>query len=276
MSCGLTDLATCLPQKFIEFILNLMNRGLQPMLDWVISLLPQPVNVAYLNSIWAIIIYILSLFYALFFLFAGFNLMISGHNVVKRENAKMWLANVVLMVIAVQGSYIIYSLLIETGSLLTTGVVSMIDPNFFLMTGGSLLNMGLQFLLILFYEVILLSTVILLVLRYLFVFVGIVFFPFGLFFYFIPPLQSYGKLIINMLLVSILVPFFASLVLLAASMLTKVGFFGSIKIVVAMTAFLAVDVLIILAIIFTIFKAATSVMNSDVGKSVKGAVKYLK
>ena len=97
--CGLTDLAICLPQKFFEFLLSILNAPLQPLLDLTKNLLTEPVNISLFYSLWAVIIYVISLFYGLFMLFAGFNFLISGYEASKRENAKMWFRNVILMII---------------------------------------------------------------------------------------------------------------------------------------------------------------------------------
>mgnify|MGYP001595779206 FL=1 len=86
--CGLTNLATCIPQKFFEFILTIINAPLQPFLPLTKNLLSAPVNIEVFISLWAIIIYILSIFYGLFLIFAGFNFMISGYSAEKRERAK--------------------------------------------------------------------------------------------------------------------------------------------------------------------------------------------
>lgn len=105
--------------------------------------------------------------------------------------------------------------------------------------------------------------------------IGVVLFPIGLFMYFIPPLQSYGKMILNLLLVGIFVPFFVAILLFGASALMNVGVFGSFKIVLVMVAFLSVNLLLIGLLLFAMLKAVFGVLNSEVGRDVKSAVKYL-
>ena len=275
VECGLTNLATCLPEKFFEFITSVLNAAIQPLLKLVQTLLTEPANVNTFQPLWAVIVYIISMFYGLFFLFAGFNLMISGYDSAKREKAKYWLRNVVLMIIFVQASFLIYSLILELSSLMTAGVINIIDPKFFLMTLDSGLNFGLQLSLLSFYIITMITTIVLLGLRYLFAIIGVVFFPIAMFFYFIPPLQSYGKLITNLLLVIIFVPFFDAVMLFGASALLKIPVFANFKIVLTIVAFTAVNLLMILLTIFAIIKAATSVLDSDMGRGIKKAVKYL-
>jgi len=272
--CGLSNLATCLPEKLFEYILSIINAPFQPLLDAINALMTQPVNIHIFESLWVIIVYIISMFYGLFLLFAGFNFMISGYDAAKRENAKEWLKNTVLMILFVQASFLIYELIIEVGALLAAGVMDIIDPHFFLLTADSITNIGLELLLGMFYGIILIITVVFLALRYLLVAVGVLFFPFALFFYFIPPLQEYGKALLNILLIIIFVPFFNALVLFAASALLDLPVFDNFKIVLMISAFLLINLLSLFLIILGIFKATTSATHSDAGKAIGAAIKY--
>lgn len=272
--CGLSNLATCLPEKLFEYILSIINAPFQPLLDAINALMTQPVNIHIFESLWVIIVYIISMFYGLFLLFAGFNFMISGYDAAKRENAKEWLKNTVLMILFVQASFLIYELIIEVGALLAAGVMDIIDPHFFLLTADSITNIGLELLLGMFYGIILIITLVFLALRYLLVSVGVLFFPFALFFYFIPPLQEYGKALLNILLVIIFVPFFNALVLFAASALLDLPVFDNFKIVLMISAFLLINLLSLFLIILGIFKATSSAKNSDAGKAIGAAIKY--
>ncbi|MBU0460543.1 MAG: hypothetical protein KJ771_07085, partial [Nanoarchaeota archaeon] len=84
-----------------------------------------------------------------------------------------------------------------------------------------------------------------------------------------------GKLITNLLLVVIFVPFFDAVLLFGASALLNISVFAGFKIILTIVAFTAVNLLMILLMIFAIIKAATSVLDSEVGRGVKKAVKYL-
>jgi len=271
--CGLTNLAVCIPQKFYEYTLSVVNAPLQPFLDLTKSLLSEPVNIENFLPLWAIIIYIISMFYGLFILIAGFNLVISGYSAEKREKAKMWLKNVVLMVFFVQASYLLYSIILELSSSLTAGVLNLVDEQFFLLTVDNITNIGLQIMLAVPYLLSLAVSIVLLALRYLLVAVGVVFFPIGLFLNFIPPLKSYGKLIINILAIIIFLPFVNSLMLLAASMLVEIPVFENFKALIMTASFSLINLSMILLLAFAVAKAAFAAMNSDLGRAVKMFVK---
>lgn len=263
MECTLLNLPACILEAIGEFILSIINAPVLPFLSAIKLLLSQPANVQVFSSLWAVLIYVISIFYGLFILFAGFNLIISGYNAEKRERAKEWLQNTILMILFVQSSFLIYKLIAELAAGITAGVVSLIDPNFFLFTLDNLVNIFLQIALGLFYVLVLFITVVVFAVNYLLASIGVLFFPFGLFFYFIPPLRDIGRFIISKLMFVLFLPFFASLILLGTSQLVNVGSFSAIKIILMIGAFALVNVLMILLAVLAIFRTISGVMRSD-------------
>jgi hypothetical protein len=271
--CGLLNLATCIPEKLYDYFLNIINAPIQPLLTFTKSLLTEPVNISLFGSIWAIIIYIVSMFYGLLLLYSGFNFMISGYDAVKREKAKEWFRNIFIMMILIQMSYFIYSLVIDMNSLMTSGIINMTDERFFLLTADNIINLGLQFFLGIFYVLTLIFSVIFLALRYIIVAIGIVFVPIGIFLYFIPPLNSYGRLILNFLGICIFVTFFDSLILLAGSKLVELSIFTNFKIVVMISVFSIANFLMFYLMFFSALKSAFKTGESLAG-TVASVAKY--
>jgi len=265
--CGLLNLATCIPEKLYDYFLNIINAPIQPLLTFTKSLLTEPVNISLFGSIWAIIIYILSMFYGLLLMYSGFNFMISGYDAIKREKAKEWFKNIFIMMILIQMSYFIYSVVIDLNSLMTSGIINMTDDGFFLLTADNIINLGLQFFLGIFYVLTLIFSVIFLCLRYILVAIGVVFIPIGVFFYFIPPLKSYGKLILNFLGICVFVTFFDSLIFLAGSKLVEIPIFANFKIVVMISVFSIANFLMFYLMFFSALKSAFKT-----GESVAGTV----
>ena len=265
MGCKLTNLPECIVNAFGDFLLSIINAPFKPFIETIRLLLIQPANIVVFGRLWAVIIYVISIFYGLFILGAGFNFIISGYNVERREQAKQWLQNIILMIICVQASYLMYTLIAELATRLTSGVISMIDSRFFLLTLDNALNFGLQIVLGIFYLIILFITMLVFAIIYVFSSIGIVFFPFGLFFYFIPPLRDVGRFIINNILIILFLPFFSSLILLGVAELQKS--LPSIKIILMISGFALVDFLLILLAIFAALKAVTTVRRSDVARA---------
>ena len=260
--CGLLNLASCIPQKLYDFILGVINAPIQPLLDFTKSLLTEPVNLSIFGSLWVIIIYILSMFYGLLLLYTGFNFIISGYDIVKREKAKEWFRNILIMIVLVQMSYFIYATFIDLNSLMTSGIVNMIDSKFFLLTADNIVNLGLELFLGFFYMLTLIFTVLLLTLRYVVVAIGVVLIPVGVFLYFIPPIKEYGRLIINTLAVIMFVTFFDSLILLAGAKIVQIPLFENFKIVVMITCFSIVNFLMFYIMIFSAIKSAVKTADS--------------
>jgi hypothetical protein len=271
--CGLLNLASCIPQKIYEFFITLINAPISPLL-WILkSLLTEPVKLSLFSSLWAIILYVISLFYGILMLYSGFNFMFSGHDAIKRAKAKEWFMNIFIMMVLVQTSYFLYELVLDVESLLTAGVINLVDENFFLITADNIVNIGLQFFFALSYVLILLITVLFLTLRYIIVAVGVIFAPIGIFCYFIPPLNSYGKLIFNFLGVCIFTTFFDALIFLVCSQLIQIELFESFKILVMISAFLMADLLMFYLIFFSAIKSAFKTAESTAG-TIGAVAKY--
>jgi hypothetical protein len=271
--CGITNLADCISQSLFGYLLNILNSPVQPLLDAVHSLLTQPVNIDLFASIWGIIVYILSLFYGILLMYVGFKFIISGHSVEKREKAKSDLANILIMIVLVQASFYLYSLIIQIVASVSTVVLNMVQQNFFLLTIDNISSVGLELSLIIPYLASILITLILLVIRYVIVSSGVILFAIGIFFYFIDPLKQYGKLIINFLIATISITFFYSIIFLASSMLLNVSVFQDFKILVMIGAFMLVNIATIIVALFVVIKSALKVADPIMKVvSVVGAV----
>lgn len=254
--CGLLNLASCLSQKIFDFILNILNAPIQPLLAVIKSLLTDPISLTSFTSLWAIVLYILSLFYGILFFWSGFNFIISGYDVIKRMKAKEWLRNIVIMIVLIQASYFIYSLALDINSYLTAGIINLTNSQFFLLTADNIVNVGLQFFFAFMYVITLLFTLLLLTIRYIIVATGVALFPIGIFLYFIPALRHYGKLIINFLGICIFVTFFDAIIFLTSSMLVQIPAFSNVKILIMITAFTIANFLMFYFMIFSALKSA--------------------
>lgn len=274
--CGLLNLASCLPQKFYDFIIAMLNAPLQPLLSLTKALLTEPVNLSLFVSLWAIMLYVISLFYGILMLYSGFNFMLAGHDAVRRANAKEWFKNIFVMIVLVEASFFIYALIVDIASLLTSGVIGLLDEHFFMLTADNIINIGLQFIFTLTYVSTLLITVILLILRYVLVAVGVVLSPIAIFFYFIPPLRDYGKLIMNFLGTCIFLTFFDSLIFLICSKLIEIALFENFKILVMISALSMANFLMFYLMLFSAIKSAFNTGKKGVGvaKTVVAVGKY--
>lgn len=255
-SCGLVNLGACLPEAFFRFLIEIINAPLQPFLQLTLNLLSEPINLGLFFHLWVIVIYCLSMFYALLLLGSGFNFMIAGYDSEKREKAKMWFRNTLIMIVLVQASFFIYQLALDLSAAVTSGTLSLINPDFFLIGVDGITDLGMALFFGVFYLITLLLTALVLTIRYAVVAIGVVLLPLGIFFYFIQPLKAYGSLILNVLGVAVFVTFFDALLLAGFSRLIEVSIFSEIRIIILIAAFLLVSVLMLFLMLFSVVKAS--------------------
>lgn len=258
MACKVSNLGSCIVDAFFDFILDTLNAPIYYFLWWIKYLLYEKVGIATYAEIWSVIVFILSLFYGLLLVYIGLKFIISGETPEQRENAKSSLKNTLIMIILVQASYHIYSLILELFNALNRSVFNLIDGNFFLVNGDNFINIGFSLAVLTPYLLILVMTLVILIIRYIIVSAGVVLFAIGIFFYFIPFLNSYGKMIINGLIVTISLPFFYSIILLFSSKLTSIGHFTNIKTVISLAAFFSLNLFTLLLVLFVVIKAASN------------------
>lgn len=255
--CGLLDIG-CLPELFFGYIAHILNLTIQPLLNLTKGLLSANVNLSLFFSLWIIMVYVLSMFYAILIIYSGFQFITSGYDAHKREKAKEWLKNVVIMIILVQSSFFLYELMIQISSVMTSTMLSLIDGNFFLITVDNIPNVGLELVFYSLYIFMLLFTSLFLIVRYGIVAMGVVLFPISIFLYFIEPLKSYGLFILNFLGVAVFVTFFDAIILVVFSELVKIGLFANIKILIMISAFWMMDIFMFLFMFLSLIKAGLS------------------
>ncbi len=269
-NCGLTNLASCLPEKIYDYFLVLINAPLIPLLGLIQLLLTADISIDIFHGVWSVIRYILSFFYVFLFLYAGFIFITSSSNPIRRTQAKEIIKDTFIMIILIQGSFYIYDMVLGLNSILSNSILTMIEPEFFLITVDNIVNVGLELFFSVAYAITLFLTVLLLIMRYIVVSLGVVFFPIGIFCYFVPPLRSYGRFIIHLLGVFIFVTFFDLLIILACSMIIEAPIFASIKILVMIACFSIVN--------YTLWKTIKLVFGKAVdnaGDKLSDAIKYV-
>ncbi len=253
----------------LNFILGVINAPLAPLLISVQNLLTSDVSTSAFYHIWSIIRYMISFFYIFLILYSGYVFLTANADPIRRANAKELLKNLVIIMVLVQGSYYIYDLLINISSNMSASIISFVDPHFFLLTADNITNIGLEFIFSFSYMLTLFATVILLVFRYIMVAIGVIFFPIGIFCYFIPPLKSYGRFIVNLFMIMIFITFFDLLIILVCSQVVDISIFENMKILVMITCFGIVNYTLWLTMKFAIKRSTAGSLKDDLNQAVK-------
>jgi len=204
-------------------------------------------------------------------MYAGLQFLVSGFNVVKREMAKEWLRNTVLMIVFIQASFYLYGLILNISALLTAGILSLVNQDFFLLTADNLPNIGLEFVFTGLYVVFLVISVLFLTIRFLVVTFGIVFVPIGIFCYFIPPLRSYGKLILQLLGMLIFITIIDAIIILSCSQLLNTAIFQDFKILLMIVCLMIIDLVFIILSKHIIHKTS---IDGSIG-NISNIIKYV-
>ncbi len=266
MPCSILNLADCVISNFTDFVLMIVNAPIDFLLTTIHTLLTTKPAIELFYSLWLVIVGVISAFYGLAVLFAGFNLITAGYSAERRAIAKEWLQNVLLMIIAVNASYLLYTAIAEVATGFSAGLLSMIPQEFFRITMDSAVNVSLELVMGATYLIMLVLTVLALALTYFLNTIGILFFPIGLFLYFILPLRDLGKAIISKLLFLQFLPALASIILLGASKLINVPPYADMKILLATSAFTAINLLLLILAVIAIFRAIMGALHSDIGR----------
>jgi len=195
---GLWDSITSLPQEiaeaFLSVLSNLLLAFVTPLLEIARVLMTANINPFTFEAYWQIIVTIISLFYLLLFLIVGLKFLFGSYDPVQRKEAKEWFKKTVLLVIAVNASLLFYSLVLNISSAVALVLWSEEFETMF-----AIESLGaLDFLWLLLFASTLFLALSTLVIRHMFLIMGAMVFPIGLFLYFIPPVKEYGSAILHL------------------------------------------------------------------------------
>jgi len=165
-------------------------------------------------DLWLLVVTVISLCYGLLFLLVGFKFLLGSYDAVQRAQAKEWLKNAVVMVVAVNASLILYSLLLGLSSGMTSFLwSSQLEP---LLELSETSTLNLLWVVVLAFNAF--FAVISLFMRQVFLVAGIMLFPIGVFLYLIPPVRAFGYSILAVLVAVAFMPVVDVIVLTAVNL----------------------------------------------------------
>ncbi|MDO8634118.1 MAG: hypothetical protein Q7K34_02375 [archaeon] len=196
---GLWDAVTALPEDIAKAIMDTISDSLasfiRPQLEAARVLMTANINPYDFQGLWQVIVGIISLFYLLIFLIVGLKFVFGSYDTEQRAEAKEWFKKAILLVILVNASLLLYSLMLNISS----GVAGAIWSDEFekLFEFENLSALDITYLGTLAVAIFL--ALLTLVVRHMFIIIGVMLFPIGLFLKFIPPTQEYGSVLINLI-----------------------------------------------------------------------------
>ncbi len=162
---------------------------------------------------WQYITALISSFYLFIFLFAGLMFLLSFSGAEKRAVAKEWLRNAFMIIIGVNVSFVLYRLVLETAEAATGYIFA--EASRSILASAVLSGAGIMLLAVYAFGLLCLS--ITLFARYVFLLVGVMLFPVGIFLYFIPPLREWGKAVFNLLGAALFMQFIDAILFVAST-----------------------------------------------------------
>ena len=248
---GIFDLLT----GSIRNSLREFNSSLLTLAALLVSVNPDPML---MFSLWQAIITVISCFYLLVFLVVGFKFLMGGHNIQKREEAKESLKNAVIMIIAVQLSFYFYQLFLELATAITQFLWVTGFEQFFMSTTYT--GAGIFMLIALSASVI--GALVTLFARYLFLLMGVILFPIGIFLYLIPSFKNWGKIIFNFIGI-VLAMQFIDVILLVATGQIALALVGEIGVeFVPALGFILMGITNTVILVYAVVKSAMGVMDN--------------
>src|SRR3989344_1466315 len=241
--CGILDLAECIPEKLYDFFSDVISAPIQPLLAGVESLLTADVSIRIFYYFWSVIRYMLSLFYVFFFFYAGYVLLFANSSAIQRAHAKELLRNTVLF--------------------------GFIENDFFQFSPAAILNAHLYLGTVIIYAIVLFATIILLLLRYVFVSIAVVFLPIAIFMYFLPPLKYYGRFMLHVIMLFLFITTAHILIIITCSLMVDIPLLKELSVLFAIACFLIIDYTFVLAIRFATRHAIQLSVRDNVRKPIK-------
>lgn len=255
MECGLANLSSCIPEKLAQYFSYLLNSSILPLLKIIFTLLTSPVNISSFREIWIIITGLITFIQLFGFIWAGYMFMTSGDNIKKRVKAKRWFLKLIILLILIQCSFYLYGAIIDISSVISESMLNLVDKRIFLISIDSLPNFAVGLMFLIPYTFTLICTAILLSLRYFFVLIGTILFPLAISSLIFPPIQIYGRIILNILFGLIFIPFFTILILYGTKLMITLSPFKNVKILLMLVTFTCINIFVFLFFIISIIKA---------------------
>lgn len=202
---------------FLGAFSNLFVAFITPLLETAKVLITYNIDPNNYAQYWQAIVVVLSAFYLLLFVIVGLKFLLGSYSPEQRTEAKEWLKNAIFLLVLINASLLIYSLLLQ----LSQGIAVTLWNNgleeFFRFENASAIDL----LWLIIIAIALFLALLSLFFRHLIVIVGVMLFPIGLFLYFIEPLRGYGSGILNVLGAGVFMQVLDVIILIGVSLLGK-------------------------------------------------------
>lgn len=269
---GVASLPNDLLSLFVGQLKLEMKEFITPLMALAKMLITANPDISAMQPLWQDIVNIISLFYLMLFLIAGLMLLFGSFDSEKRASAKIWFRNSIIIIIAVNASYMFYTLLLDLGSAVSLYLWSAeLDP---LLTADAI-GIGAGISMLITFTVVAILAFITLFIRYLFLFMATALVPIAVFLYFIPPLRAWGSIILNLIGAAVFMQVLDVIILTGCALI--IGDFGGVAGGSAWVPVMGLALVFVanaLMIIFSALRAVNTAINEvpEIKVVAKGAV----
>jgi hypothetical protein len=196
---GLWDTISNIPSNVADTLIQTYNEQIilfiEPMLTIAKVMITANIDPYNFQGFWQVIISIISYTYLLLFLIVGLKFLFGSYDAVQRAEAKEWFKKAVLIIIFVNASLLIYSLVLGLSSGIATYLWDTQFEGLFQIQNLS----SVDFFWLNILAIAIFLAVLTLVARQIFLIAAVMLFPLGLFLFFIPPVKPYGSITLNLI-----------------------------------------------------------------------------
>ncbi len=258
--CGWSNLGSCVTNSFFdkltEFLLNIINKPIDLIILFIQNILTAEPPLELFYGVWRSVVFALSSLYGLVLLYVAVRFIVSGGSAILRERAKQQLQSTLLLIFSVNASYFLYDLGVLLVHYFARGLFVLVNPAFFRFTLD--VSLPLQLVFGSFYLMTLLFTVLVLIIRYVFLGAGVVLLPIGLVLLYLPFSEGYGRWLLNLIGANVIVSIPSMVILVTFSTLLDNPLFRSLKVFLVIAGFLAMNGMILWSWYASVLKTAVS------------------
>ena len=252
---AIEDLPEAMSAAMVEAQRQELVNFIEPFLDASKTFILSNPDPSGLVNYWQLMVQVISAFYILLFLVAGLKFVLGAYDSHQREEAKEWFKNALFVVIVLNASYLLYTVLLDVGSAIALEFWSSDFESLF--TFASIESLNLFSLYYLSFTISLLWFT--LFARYALLLIGVIAFPIGVFLFFVPPLKPYGSAILNLFGIAVFLQLIDVFALIVANGVLDVVGGPDFAFLVPSTTFLVMFLINLTMLLLAAVKGITSV-----------------
>lgn len=275
---GLWESVAAMPGEIANALLGVFKgilvAFLQPLLEAVKVMVTANINPYDFQNLWQVVVSVISLFYVLIFILVGLKFLLGSYDAIQRAEAKEWFKDAIVLVIAVNASLLIYSLLLNISSAVSLTLWNSDLEKIFDVQNLDALN--IIWIGMFAFSALLASFS--LVIRQVFLIVGVMLFPAGIALYLVRPLRFYGSFILNFIMLAVFMQVVDVIILIALNLVSaQFSSVQSIGLLSMSVGLLLIAVVNVIAFFLSLLNAVLSALkqNPAVGMVAKAVVGVL-